>query len=101
MSGASRLQVFYGARLFDGFALREDCALVVEDGAVREIAAVAERPRGGAQHDLSGGVLAPGFVDWQVNGGGGVLFNATPTPRRSARSPPLIGARERPRSCRP
>ncbi len=80
MSGASRLQVFYGARLFDGFALREDCALVVEDGAVREIAAVAERPRGGAQHDLSGGVLAPGFVDWQVNGGGGVLFNATPTP---------------------
>ena len=74
------MQVFYGARLFDGVALREDCALVVEDGAVQGIAAVAERPRGGAQHDLGGGVLAPGFVDWQVNGGGGVLFNATPTP---------------------
>ena len=80
MSGASGLRVFYGARLFDGVALREDCALVVEGGAVRGIAAVAERPRGGAQHDLGGGVLAPGFVDWQVNGGGGVLFNATPTP---------------------
>jgi len=25
-------------------------------------------------------VLSPGLVDWQVNGGGGVLFNATPTP---------------------
>lgn len=80
MSGAGGLHVFYGARLFDGVALREDSALVVEDGAVRGIAAVAERPRGGAQHDLGGGVLAPGFIDWHVNGGGGVLFNATPTP---------------------
>ena len=80
MSEARRLQVFTGARLFDGLALREDCALVVEDGVVREIAAFAERPRGGAQHDLGGGVLAPGLVDWQVNGGGGALFNATPTP---------------------
>jgi len=79
-SGASARQVFYGVRLFDGLALREDCALLVEDGAVRGIVAVAERPRGGAQCDLGGGVLAPGFVDWQVNGGGGALFNATPTP---------------------
>ncbi|MGD0643045.1 MAG: N-acetylglucosamine-6-phosphate deacetylase [Roseiarcus sp.] len=80
MSGASGRQVFYGARLFDGEALREDCALVVEDGVAQGIVPVAERPRGGAQHDLGGGVLAPGFIDWQVNGGGGVLFNATPTP---------------------
>ncbi len=80
MSAADALQVFYGARLFDGVALREDCALVVEDGAVRGIVGLAERPRGGAQRDLGGGVLAPGFVDWQVNGGAGVLFNATPTP---------------------
>ena len=47
---------------------------------IQDIVAVAQRPRGGAQCDLGGGVLAPGFVDWQVNGGGGVLFNATPTP---------------------
>jgi N-acetylglucosamine-6-phosphate deacetylase len=80
MSGTRRLQVFYGARLFDGLALREDCALLVEDGLVRGITGLADRPRGGAQHDLGGGVLAPGFVDWQVNGGGGALFNATPTP---------------------
>jgi N-acetylglucosamine-6-phosphate deacetylase len=74
------LQVFYGARLFDGLSLREDRALIVEDGVVRGIVDVGERPRGGVQHDLGGGVLAPGFIDWQVNGGGGVLFNATPTP---------------------
>src|SRR5580698_5420302 len=38
-----------------------------------------DRPRGGEQHDLGGGVLSPGFIDWQINGGGGVLFNANPT----------------------
>ena len=42
-----RSQVFFGARLFDGSAMRDDCALVVEDGVVAAIAPVAERPRGG------------------------------------------------------
>src|SRR5690606_2718862 len=33
-----------------------------------------------ARHiDLEGGSLVPGFIDAQVNGGGGVLFNNTPT----------------------
>jgi N-acetylglucosamine-6-phosphate deacetylase len=31
------------------------------------------------QHDLHGHMLLPGFIDVQVNGGGGVLFNETPT----------------------
>ncbi|WP_430392214.1 N-acetylglucosamine-6-phosphate deacetylase [Dyella sp. 20L07] len=30
-------------------------------------------------HDLEGRLLLPGFIDVQVNGGGGVLFNAEPT----------------------
>ena len=30
-------------------------------------------------HDLKGHLLLPGFIDVQVNGGGGVLFNAEPT----------------------
>ena len=32
-----------------------------------------------ARHDLGGALLLPGFVDTQVNGGGGVLFNDEPT----------------------
>jgi N-acetylglucosamine-6-phosphate deacetylase len=79
-----RLQVFFGARLFDGLAMRDDCALVVEGGAIVAVAPTAARPRGGEQIDLSGGVLSPGLVDWQVNGGGGVLFNATPTAAAAA-----------------
>ena len=31
------------------------------------------------RHDLGGHLLLPGFVDTQVNGGGGVLFNAEPS----------------------
>src|SRR5690606_12622874 len=31
------------------------------------------------RHDLAGQRLAPGYIDLQVNGGGGVLFNDMPT----------------------
>jgi N-acetylglucosamine-6-phosphate deacetylase len=72
--------VLFGARLFDGEKLLDDRALVVEQRVVVALTPYAERPRGGEQRDLGGGVLAPGFIDWQVNGGGGFLFNETPTP---------------------
>ena len=72
--------VYFGARLFDGFALAADRALVVEDGRISAMVAFAERPCDARQIDLGGGVLSPGFVDWQVNGGGGALFNDDPTP---------------------
>ncbi len=72
-------RILIGARIFDGAAMQDDCALIIEGGRVSAIMRHAERPRGGEQIDLSGGVIAPGFIDAQVNGGGGVLFNATPT----------------------
>lgn len=74
------MKVFIGARIFDGEAFHDDSALVVEQGRVVAITPHAERPRVSDTLDLGGGTLAPGFVDWQVNGGGGVLFNETPTP---------------------
>ena len=73
------MKTFFGARLFDGDRFLDDHALVVEHGAIRAIVDVAERPRAGEQIDCGGGILAPGLVDWQVNGGGGVLFNGDPT----------------------
>ena len=75
--------IFVGARLFDGARFHDDAALVVEAGRVRALAPFAERPAGEVV-DLGGGVLAPGFVDWQVNGGGGALFNADPSPQTIA-----------------
>ena len=73
------MKVLYGARIFDGEGLHDDCALVVEGAAIQALTRVGDRPRGGEQVDLGGGVLSPGFIDWQINGGGGVLFNANPT----------------------
>lgn len=35
--------------------------------------------RAGAVYDLGGNMLLPGFIDSQVNGGGGVLFNDAPS----------------------
>ena len=69
------LKVLSGARLFDGERMIEGHALVVDDGRVVSLAAPAQCPPGAERHDLGGGVLAPGLIDWQVNGGGGVLFN--------------------------
>ncbi len=79
------MKVFYGARLFDGERFVDDHALVVEGAAIRALVDLEDRPRGGEEIDLGGGVLAPGFIDWQINGGGGVLFNAEPTVEAIAR----------------
>jgi N-acetylglucosamine-6-phosphate deacetylase len=73
------MKVLWGARIFDGERLRDDCALVVEGASIQALTGLDDRPRGGEQVDLGGGILSPGFVDWQINGGGGVLFNANPT----------------------
>ncbi|MBV8919910.1 N-acetylglucosamine-6-phosphate deacetylase [Bradyrhizobium sp.] len=71
--------VLTGARIFDGETFREDHALVIEGERIAAIVPCAEEPRGPVR-DLGGGLLAPGFIDVQVNGGGGVLFNDDPTP---------------------
>jgi N-acetylglucosamine-6-phosphate deacetylase len=79
------MKVFTGARLFDGERLLDDHALVVDGGSIRGLVDLEDRPRGGEEIDLGGGVLAPGFIDWQINGGAGVLFNADPTVEAIAR----------------
>jgi N-acetylglucosamine-6-phosphate deacetylase len=73
------MKVLAGARIFDGERLHDDCALVVEGASIAALTSFADRPRDGEAIDLGGGILAPGFIDWQINGGGGVLFNAEPT----------------------
>jgi len=69
---------FSGARIFDGSRWHDDSALVARDGTVEAIVATHELPAGTARHERAGGLIAPGFVDLQVNGGGSVMLNDRP-----------------------
>ncbi|PZQ97635.1 MAG: N-acetylglucosamine-6-phosphate deacetylase [Cereibacter sphaeroides] len=68
------MQIFTGAAIFDGVRLIHDAALMVEDGVVAGVTAQAEVPDG-ERISLSGGILAPGMIDLQVNGGGGIMVD--------------------------
>ncbi|MER9961300.1 N-acetylglucosamine-6-phosphate deacetylase [Mesorhizobium sp. M0045] len=67
-----------GARIFDGDDWHDNAALVVRDGLVEAIVAAGAIPSNVARIETGGGMLAPGFVDLQVNGGGGVMLNDHP-----------------------
>lgn len=67
-----------GARIFDGADWHDDAALVVAGGLVEAIVERRAIPADAEIIDLGGGLLAPGFVDLQVNGGGGVMLNDHP-----------------------
>lgn len=69
--------IFTGAAIFDGARLHPEAALVIEEGLVAEIVPREAAPDG-AVIELDGGVLAPGFLDLQVNGGAGVMLNDAP-----------------------
>nr|WP_246188508.1 N-acetylglucosamine-6-phosphate deacetylase [Nitratireductor arenosus] len=66
---------FVGADIFDGERRRQGMALIVRDGTVADIVADGEVPAEAETVRFDGGLLAPGFVDLQVNGGGGVMLN--------------------------
>lgn len=67
------------ARVLADDALHDDLAVVIEDDRIAMVCDATALPPGCAQRDLGGCTLLPGFVDVQVNGGGGVLFNNAPT----------------------
>lgn len=62
--------------VFDGLTLQKSKALQLIDGTVSNLAPAEKAP---ANARAIPGILSPGFVDLQVNGGGGILFNQTPT----------------------
>ncbi|TWB71791.1 N-acetylglucosamine 6-phosphate deacetylase [Nitrospirillum amazonense] len=73
-------QLLTGARLFTGDVLLDDHALLLAGAEILDIVPAVASVAGAARVPLpEGSLLAPGFIDTQVNGGGGVLFNDTPT----------------------
>lgn len=50
-------------------------AVLIEGERIVAVVKPSDIPRGYARRDLQDALLLPGFIDIQVNGGGGVLFN--------------------------
>ncbi|MEX3316420.1 N-acetylglucosamine-6-phosphate deacetylase [Sulfitobacter sp. PS-8MA] len=72
------IKIFTGADVHDGQRLHDGAALALLQDGRRRILAPQDVPQGCETEVLEGGVLTPGFVDLQVNGGGGVMLNAAP-----------------------
>jgi N-acetylglucosamine-6-phosphate deacetylase len=79
MSGART--AIAASHVFDGVALHRDTAVLIDGTSITALLPRADVPADTRVQSLPAGQwLAPGFIDTQVNGGGGVLFNDEPTP---------------------
>ena len=63
--------------LNEGFV--EGKAVVIDGATITGVVDAGDICASLERYDLEGGLLVPGFIDTQVNGGGGVLFNDSPT----------------------
>ncbi|YBV96626.1 N-acetylglucosamine-6-phosphate deacetylase [Phyllobacteriaceae bacterium JZ32] len=65
-------------RIFDGERWLHDAALILRGGLIETVTTRDAAPSGIRTISLQDGMLVPGFIDLQVNGGGGVLLNEHP-----------------------
>lgn len=89
------LQAFAGAEIFDGKTRQAGQALVVEGSVIKGIMPEGAVPATAHITRLEGGLICPGFVDLQVNGGGGVMLNddqGVATLRTMAKAHARLGA---------
>ncbi len=68
-----------GARIFDGDAWHENRALLLTGGRIDAVVSPDDIPADAQRIEAGGGILVPGFIDLQVNGGGGVMLNDAPS----------------------
>ncbi|HWK35185.1 N-acetylglucosamine-6-phosphate deacetylase [Sphingomonas sp.] len=68
-----------GARVLSPHGASAAHGLLIEDGRILRLLERDEAPAADDVVTLDGGWLLPGFIDTQVNGGGGVLFNDAPS----------------------
>ena len=67
--------------IFDGRLKHKNAAVLIEGSKIVSLVSRSELPTNLSIDKLPvGSWLAPGFIDLQVNGGGDVLFNNSPTP---------------------
>ena len=70
---------FTNGPIFDGVELRKGMAAQFLGGVLDSVMPQDDVGLNTEIVDLDGGILSPGYVDLQVNGGGGVLFNDDPS----------------------
>jgi N-acetylglucosamine-6-phosphate deacetylase len=68
------------AQIFTGETFLSDQAVWIEDEKIKAIVSQHELPENIEIIDLQGLIIAPGFIDLQIYGGEGNLFNNEPTP---------------------
>lgn len=73
------MQALLAPRLFDGDRWHQDSALLLEAGSITAVVSRTQIPDAATRTEFDRGLLVPGFIDLQVNGGGGVMFNNAPT----------------------
>src|SRR6202165_3305790 len=67
-------------RIFDGYRWHHRAVILIDRGVVQCIAPRESAGDWPTEVMPPGTMLAPGFIDLQVNGGGGILLNDQPTP---------------------
>ncbi len=72
-------RAYTGADIHDGVQLHKDHAVLRHANESISLRPADQLPEGCPIRALNGGLIAPGFVDLQVNGGGGVMFNDDPS----------------------
>ncbi|MGL5334807.1 MAG: N-acetylglucosamine-6-phosphate deacetylase [Enterovibrio sp.] len=61
--------------ILTGHDLLTDHAVIIDQGKIAAVVPQSQLPKNIFTHDLSGAYLSAGFIDLQLNGCGGVMFN--------------------------
>lgn len=72
------MYAFTNCVLYTGKDVEHDKTLLIDKGLIHSIIPSRDIPEEIERIDLDGLAISPGFIDIQVNGGGGLLFNDIP-----------------------